>query len=127
MLASRIAVHGKISSVKVARNRWQNKTADTMLELGAAAPLPVIPEKDATTPGCRRATLTAAGKLLDNVVMRDGLTDRRSESYVGEIEQVNESGSKVTFLNGLTRESTSAEYLGFQERIWKVRNPHFGF
>jgi hypothetical protein len=51
LLASRIAVHGKIASLKVARNRWQNKPADTMLELGAAAPLPVIPEKDATTPG----------------------------------------------------------------------------
>ena len=83
MLASRIAVHGKIASVKVARNRWQNKTADTMLELGAAAPLPVIPEKDATTPGCRRATLTAAGKLLHNVVMRDGLTDRRQRILRG--------------------------------------------
>src|SRR5712664_4786307 len=27
LLASRIAVHGKIASLKVARNRWQNKTS----------------------------------------------------------------------------------------------------
>ncbi len=74
-MVSRIAVRGKIASVKVAGNKWQNKPADTKLKLDAPAPLPVIPEEDATTPGCRRATLTATN-LLDNAVMRDGLADQ---------------------------------------------------